>query len=119
MSLRTVEVDDEEAEKIIAETQYEELYSILKEISLNTSTDDNLTKAIIDQGQKIADIVKIIKAEPDNAELTLLFTTLSKDINKLINTLNTRLLPDTFTLVKSFGVTESVKINYKQANNLN
>ena len=40
-------------------------------------------------------------------------------VGKFIETLNNRLLPDTFTLVKNYGgTTESVKVNYKQANNI-
>jgi hypothetical protein len=35
---------------------------------------------------------------------------------KVIEALENRLLPDTFVPIKSFGTTESVKVNYKPAN---
>lgn len=38
--------------------------------------------------------------------------------NKVIEAVENRLLPDTFELIKNYGVTQSVKVNYKPANQI-
>ena len=131
------EVEDDEFDEIVAEKRHEELSSTLKTIAshLSKRNDDSaVVKAINDQGGKVAELVKVIEKIPmarnptpnleaSNDKFLHSINQISKDIiesnNKVIASLENRLLPDTFELVKGYGgVTTSVKVNYKPANKL-
>lgn len=130
------EVTKEEADELIAENRHREHSYLLKTIATALSKDDDkeVIDAINKQGKNFGELIQAIKSIPQT-ELPEVNVTLNpkefvSSINKIcediiasnekvIETLNTRLLPDTFTLVKdSRGTTESVKVNYKQANKI-
>ena len=133
------ENDDIEFEKLLQYKQHKELNNSLK--AMATALSKNNDKAVVDainkQGDYIGQLVDVIKSlpKPDKTETPIVnveinpqefvssINKICEDIvasnNKVIETLNNRLLPDTFTLVKNYGgTTESVKVNYKQANNI-
>ena len=133
------ENDDIEFEKLLQYKQHKELNNSLK--AMATALSKNNDKAVVDainkQGDYIGQLVDVIKSlpKPDKNETPIVnveinpqefvssINKICEDIvasnNKVIETLNNRLLPDTFTLVKNYGgTTESVKVNYKQANNI-
>ena len=130
------EVTKEEADELIAENRHREHSYLLKTIATALSKDDDkeVIDAINKQGKNFGELIQAIKSIPQT-ELPEVNVTLNpkefvSSINKIcediiasnekvIETLNTRLLPDTFTLVKdSRGTTESVKVNYKQTNKI-
>ena len=131
------EITIEEEDFIIAENRHDEIISSLLKVA-NAIVDNNSNKEVVDaiNGQigkigKLAEAIKNIpKQEQQNVNIDLntkdLVSSINKiceDIiisnNKVIDTLNNRLLPDTFTLVKGLGgVTESVKVNYKEASKI-
>ena len=105
--------------------------------ALSANNDREMIAAIKEQPQifKLAmeQVIKSIpqpkvNAEFDYEKLVNVFKSISKNTedkieaatNKAIEAINTRLLPDTFTMVKGYGgITESVKVHYKQANQIN
>ena len=131
------EVTKEEADELIAENRHREHSYLLKTIATALSKDDDreVIDAINKQGSNFGELIKAIKSIPQS-ELPEVNVTLNpkefvssinkicEDIiasnDKVIETITNRLLPDTFTLNKGYGgVTESVKVFYKQANKIN
>ena len=133
------ENDDIEFDKLLQDKRHKELTNSLK--AMATALSNNSDKAVVDamnkQGDNIGQLVSAIKSmpKPDKPENPIVnveinpqefvssINKICEDIvasnNKVIETLNNRLLPDTFTLVKDYGgTTQSVKVNYKQANNI-
>ena len=130
------ENDDIEFDKLLQDKRHKELTNSLK--AMATALSNNSDKAVVDainkQGDNIGQLVNAIKniAKPETPvvnvevnpkEFAATINKICEDIvasnNKVIETLNTRLLPDTFTLVKGYGgATESVKVNYKEANKI-
>jgi len=128
------ELSKEEYEEIVAEKRHSELKAVLGKVAASLSEKDD--KAVIDaingQGEKMAKLVKAIESIPkpespvvniNQEKVISSVNEMCKEIiesnNKVIAALENRLLPDTFTLIKSFGgVTESVKVNYKPANQM-
>ena len=136
MSLEIDDIEDIEFERLLADKRHKEVSYLLKNIATALSKDDDkdVIAAINKQGNNFGELIKAIKSIPQT-ELPEVNVTLNpkefvssinkicEDIiasnDKVIETLNKRLLPDTFTLVKdSRGTTESVKVNYKQANKI-
>jgi len=123
--------EDEKFERLLADKRHRELATSLKNIATILANKDGneLAASVNEQTSKIQALVSTIlnTPKPDvNVELNAKEFVSSaqqicKDIiesnNKVIEALENRLLPDTFTLVRSYGgQTESVKVNYKQAN---
>ena len=105
-------MEDTQFEALLAEKRHKELVS-----------------AFIKQSEKIAERVEVIKNLPEphvNVNQEKVITSLDQlcieivdSNNKVVDTLETRLLPDTFTLVRNnSGYTEYVKVNYKPANKI-
>jgi hypothetical protein len=129
------ELTKEEYEQIITENRHKELKLVLGKIAASLSEKDgnDIVDAIKKQGDKSLDAFeKAINSLPKpevNIEINqdLLISSMGKmrdDILKsnydLKEAIETRLLPDTFTLKKGYGgVTESVKVNYIPANKIN
>lgn len=137
---KELDIEDEKFEALLQEKRHKELTTSLKAISLAlvTKNDEAIAEAINGQGEKIGELVKAIREMPTpekpekpevNVELNPkeFVTSVQKiceDIvasnNKVIEALENRLLPDSFELIKTFGgVTQSVKVNYKPANQIN
>ena len=134
---KELDIEDEIFEARLADKRHKELTKKLGELTAAiTSKDDKaIAESIIGQADKIGELVKAIQEipkpeHPENPEIKVElnpqeFVTSVKEIckdivasnEKVIEALENRLLPDTFILVKSYGgATESVKVNYKQAN---
>lgn len=133
---KELDIEDEKFEALLQEKRHKELTTSLKAISLAlvTKNDEAVIEAINGQGEKIGELVKAIQEIPQpekpekpevNVELNqdkviTLLGEISKEIiesnNKVIEALENRLLPDSFELIKNYGVTQSVKVNYKPAN---
>ena len=131
--IREVEVGDDEAKQILESTRHRQIqqsFTKLTEAVIASNGDDKLLAAAEKQTFAIelfAEAIKQIELNP--TEIVSSLFKIREDIiasnNHLIETINTRLLPDTFTL-KRYGVagggagTESVvKVNYKPANKIN
>lgn len=121
------EIEDIEFDEIVAENRHKELVDSLKTISANLSqnTDKAVVAAINGQGEKVAALVKAIEKvneKVNNEKILSSINEIGKDIiesnNKVIEALEKRMLPDNFELVKEYGITTSVKVNYKQANQI-
>jgi hypothetical protein len=128
-----MEERDQEHEQftaLLADKRHKELVSNLKSIvaKLSDKNDKELIRAIMGQGDKIELLAKSILDMPPPAvnieynekEFVTFIQKISTDIiesnEKLIKVLENRMLPDTFTLIKTYnGTTESVKVNYKSA----
>lgn len=133
---KELDIEDEKFETLLADKRHKELTVTLKAIAANllNNSDKEVVNAINGQGDKIGDLVKAIQAIPKPekpqvnvdvnqdkviSSLQQICTDIVDSNNKVIEALEKRLLPDTFTLVKSYGgVTESVKVNYKTSNQL-
>lgn len=137
---RVIEVDDDEAESIVAASRHKELSGTLKAIAMSLSQKDDsaIVEAIaVSSGKqesimsKVATAIeKIQKPEVNievyNKELLSLLTEIrqgqkenKQDNQRILDALENRLLPSTFDLVKNYGVTQSVKVNYKTATEIN
>ena len=122
-----VEVDDEEAQQIIAETRHKQIqrsFAKLTQAVLESNGDDKLLAAAEKQTLAIAGFSEAIKQiEINPTEYVSSLSQIRDDIvasnKELVETIKTRLLPDTFTLNKSYGgVTETVKVHYTPANQI-
>jgi len=120
--------DDDDFEKALRDSENEALVKAIN--SLSTSLSQNNNKEIVDaiklQSGKIEGLFKNIP-EPPKQENPQIFINLTQKMcadiissnNKVITAIENRLLPDTFELKKnSFGITESVKVNYKSAKDI-
>lgn len=123
------EIDEKLFDDLQAEKRNKELLKVLNKISetLANNTDKRLISEIIKHQEDLVTLIKNIKSSESSENSDFSFVSLTeamcKDIiesnTKLINTIENRLLPDTFTLIKNnYGVTESVKVNYKSANKI-
>ena len=137
MSVEKDDIEQSEFESLLADKRHKEVAYLLKSIVEGLSKDEDteeLIAAINKQGDNFEGLIEAIKNIPKTelpeVKVNLNPTEFISSINKIcediiksnervIETLNQRLLPDTFTLVKSYtGVTESVKVEYKQANKI-
>jgi len=139
--LQIDEIEDDEYDEIVAEKRHKELIGALSKLAaaVTLKDDKQLVDAINSQPTIFKEAVQqIIKSIPkqeipqvnvdiDYKNLLSSFKQISDAAvdkieasnNKIIEVLQSRLLPDTFDLLKSYGgVTQSVKVNYKQANQL-
>ena len=118
-------IDDKKFDALLKDKQHKELKTLLVTIatSISTTEDKEIIKAIGSQTIKVSELIdelKIIKNELSTEEFAILTEKICNDIiesnNKVINTIENRLLPDTFGLIKDeYGVTQLVKVNYKTA----
>lgn len=132
-----VEFDDKEVQELVEEKRHEEILGALKNVAKSFSDKDDaeIAKAISKQTSDfvtaIANLPKPekqelpeVKIEYNHEKLVSLlngFTDNIKESNqKVIEALENRLLPDTFELVKGYGgETQSVKVKYKSAKEIN
>jgi len=136
---KELDIEDEKFETLLADRRHKELTGTLKTIATHLSSKDGkeVVDAINKQGEKIGELVKAIKEipqpeKPENPQVNVevnqdkvisSLQQICEDIvasnNKVIEALENRLLPDSFDLVKGYGgTTQSVKVNYKEANKL-
>lgn len=118
-------IDDKKFDALLKDKQHKELKTLLGTIatSISNTEDKEIIKAIGSQTIKVSELIdelKIIKNELSTEEFAILTEKICSDIiesnNKVINTIENRLLPDTFGLIKDeYGVTQLVKVNYKTA----
>ena len=137
MSIKKDDIEELKFESLLADKRHNEVSYLLKAITDALAKDDSneVVEAINKQGNNFGELIKAIKSIP-KAELPEVNVNLNptefvdsinkiceeiiKSNDKVIEALNTRLLPDTFTLVKTYaGITESVKVNYKEARLIN
>lgn len=114
-------------EALLEEKRHNELKSILDKVAISMSENNIIDNTVLNtiniQNNKIAELIKEAqnsKIEINFEEFATLLEKISQDIldsnDKVINTLENRMLPDTFVLVKdTYGVTQLVKVNYKSA----
>lgn len=134
--LEDFDIEDEKFNALLQDRRHKELTAVLKTIvaCLSGKTDREVVDAI--KGQPAifkAEMEQVIKSLPKvvvNVDYENVLTSI-KEIsdaavlkiedsnNKVIEVLETRLLPDTFDLIKNYGATQSVKVNYKPANLIN
>ncbi len=123
------EIDDKELDDIQAEKRNKQLLRALNKISeiLASKSEKPLLEAIREQQEKINILINSLKntekaeiSQNDFVSLTeQLRTQIIESNNKVIEAIQTRMLPDSFELVKNqYGVTQSVNVKYKQANNI-
>lgn len=136
MSVEIDDIEEMQFEKLLADKRHKEVSHLLKTIATNLlkGDDKEVIDAINKQGKNFGELIQAIKSIPQT-ELPEVNVTLNpKDfvssINKIcediiasnekvIETLNTRLLPHSFILVKdSRGTTESVNVLYKPSNKI-
>ena len=118
-------IDDKKFDALLKDKQHKELKTLLGTIatSISNTEDKDISKAIESQTIKVSELideVKTIKNELSTEEFAILTEKICNDIiesnNKVIDSIENRLLPDTFGLIKDeYGVTQLVKVNYKTA----
>lgn len=118
-------IDDKKFDALLKDKQHKELKTLLGTIatSISNTEDKDIIKAIGNQTIKVSELideVKTIKNELSTEEFAILTEKICSDIiesnNKVIDSIENRLLPDTFGLIKDeYGVTQLVKVNYKTA----
>lgn len=118
-------IDDKKFDALLKDKQHKELKTLLGTIatSISNTEDKEIIKAIGSQTIKVSELIdelKIIKNELSTEEFAILTEKICSDIiesnNKVIDSIENRLLPDTFGLIKDeYGVTQLVKVNYKTA----
>lgn len=135
------DIDYDEIKAIKEEDRHKELKKYLGEIVTainNDNGDKELAKAIEKQAENVGKLVKAIQDMPKeekqetpeikvevNQEIVISsIGKIAKEIiesnDKVIAALENRLLPDTFTLNRGYsGQTDSVKVNYKSAKDIN
>jgi len=125
------EVDEREFEDIKAENRNKELIKAINKISL-LFNEKNIIDAINSQSENILKIVKAVKEIPKSEEVNIelnpkeFISSVNKiceDIimsnSRLINSIENRLLPESFELIRAYGVTSSVNVKYKSAKEIN
>ena len=128
--------EEQEFQELLQDKRHKEIIKSLSTIAMalnsDKKSDDEIVKAIKGQGENVNNLIKSIQNIPksqapivniNQKEISDSLNKICADIvasnNKVIETLEKRLLPHSFELVKSFnGVTESVKVNYKPANKI-
>jgi hypothetical protein len=124
----------EEFELLSLEKRHLEIIEALKLISesLAQEEDSAVLEAILAQGEKLSGLIDLISKMPTPEvtvdvnldELKAAFEDIKEEIiqsnAKVIETIENRLLPFSFDLNREpNGLTTSVKVNYKQANEIN
>lgn len=139
---KELDIEDEKFEALLSEKRHKELTGSLRAIAIHLSNKDDkeIVDAIKEQPRVFKEAIEeVIKSIPEPKEpqvnvsfdydnLVTLFKEISKETvdkieasnNKVIEALDSRMLPDSFELVKTFGgVTQSVKVKYKSAKEIN
>lgn len=137
MSIKKDDIEELKFESLLADKRHNEVSNLLKAITDALAKDDNneVVEAINKQGDNFGELIKAIKSIPKTElpevnvnlnptefvdSINKICEEIIKSNDKVIEALNTRLLPDTFTLIKTYaGITESVKVNYKEARLIN
>lgn len=126
-------MENEEFDSLLLEKRHSEIIIALSAIaeSLTKDGDKELLEAILAQGEKLRGLIDLVSKIPapevtvdvNLEELKLTFESIKEEIissnTKVVETIESRLLPYTFDLIKENGVTQSVKVNYKEANQIN
>lgn len=120
-------IDKTRFEALLEEKRHGELKSILDKVALTLSENNIIDNTVLNtinvQNTKITELIKEAqnsKIEINFEEFAILLEKISQDIinsnNKVVATLENRMLPDNFVLIKNeYGVTQLVKVNYKSA----
>lgn len=124
MSLTAKEKADIEFKELLEAKRHKELLTSVKSIVealSNVEGDKDIVFAVNKQTEKLKSLVEVLSKEEDgNTDVIASNNQVIEKLNQFIETLNNRLLPDTFTLNKnSVGITESVKVHYKPASQIN
>ena len=137
MSIKKDDIEELKFESLLADKRHNEVSYLLKAITDALAKDDSneVVEAINKQGNNFGELIKAIKSIPKTElpevnvnlnptefvdSINKICEEIIKSNDKVIEALNTRLLPDTFTLVKTYaGITESVKVIYKEARLIN
>jgi hypothetical protein len=131
MSAQEIEFTEEDF--LIYELRHEELIEELKNIiTLLSKEDDDSDKELLltsinIQTNEISKLLKLINSSLKNIDQTKLVSLLNvirndivKSNNNVIKALQTRKLPDSFSLIRDqLGYVEKVTVNYKTANAIN
>lgn len=125
--------EDKEFEAELAEARFNKIRNAIRNISVSLRDgDDTIVEAIekhIGETVVLAEAIKnipkpeIVKIpEVNQEELINSIKQISINIidsnNKVIEALENRMLPSSFSIIKKYGVTDSVNVNYKQAKQL-
>lgn len=120
------EIDDKEFDDLQAEKRNKALIKEIKKLGdiIASNSDTSLMEAISQQQEKIVLLIKSLqnveKSEISQENFISLTEKIRDEIvesnNKVIDAIQNRQLPDSFELVKNqFGVTQSVTVKYKPA----
>jgi len=139
MSLESDKYEDREFDFLVEQKRHNELKQSLQAIAniLESKSAENFQVSVLanikEQTGKISDMVNSLRSikievpqqkQEANTEILKAIDYLCKEVvasnNKVIEALESRELPDSFTLVKNYqGMTTSVNVNYKKAKNNN
>lgn len=126
-------MENQEFELLSLEKRHLEIIEALKIISESLSKEEDtvVLEAILAQGEKLRGLIELVSKIPapevtvdiDLEELKLTFESIKQEIidsnTKVIETIENRLLPFSFDLNREAnGLTTSVKVNYKPANEI-
>jgi len=132
------DIEDEKFEALLQDKRHKEIVRKLGELAIAiTSKDDKeLVRVLADQPsvfkssmEQVINALQNIEPPQVNINYENLLTSFKKitdaaalrveeSNNKLIDVFEKRLVPYTFDLVKNYGITESVKVNYKPSNEI-
>jgi len=117
------EITFSEEDFLLAENRHEELIRELKKIvyTLNEFNEENISEKNLDYNKLLTTFEAI--SDKSQNETVILLNGIRDDIiesnEKLITSLENRLLPDSFSLVRNnYGHVQEVKVNYKSANKI-
>ena len=114
------EIGDEEFNYLLAEKYHAELVDSLKAIAAHIS-DIDIEEVVKNQIRDFIIITQNI-SKANSKELYVQNKKMCEELllsnSRVVDALTTRLLPDTFDLIRFNGVTQSVKVNYKEANKI-
>jgi hypothetical protein len=117
------EITFSEEDFLLAENRHEELIRELKRIvyTLNEFNEENISEKNLDYNKLLTTFEAI--SDKSQNETVILLNGIRDDIiesnEKLITSLENRLLPDSFSLVRNnYGHVQEVKVNYKSANKI-
>jgi hypothetical protein len=123
--------EDLEFDALLADSRHKELKNVLEQIAISLSNVNNkdITLTLKSQSQRLEELVKLLYNESNKSssidnkkEFVSLVQEMTNQIvesnSLLIQTINERLLPDSFDLIKNMGVTQSVKVNYKPSSQI-
>lgn len=126
-------MENEEFDSLLLEKRHGEIIIALSAIaeSLTKDGDKEVLEAILTQGERLRGLIDLVSKIPapevtvdvNLEELKLTFESIKEEIissnTKVVETIESRLLPYTFDLIKENGITQSVKVNYKEASQIN